>query len=61
MNYQAFTDQSLTMVYEGIRGGLNADDAMERDHREPPFRVRETAEWKEHAGNLEEGKCSGAG
>jgi hypothetical protein len=28
MNYQAFTDQSLTMMYEAIRGGLNADHAM---------------------------------
>jgi hypothetical protein len=43
----------LTMMYEGIRGALAADDAIERDHREPPFRVRETSDWKKHAADLE--------
>jgi hypothetical protein len=53
MNYQAFTNQTLTMMYEGVRGALMADDALERDHREPPFRVRVTHEWKLHAADLE--------
>jgi hypothetical protein len=53
MNYEAFTNQSLTMMYEGVRGALAADDALERDHRDPPFRVRETDEWKLHAADLE--------
>jgi hypothetical protein len=53
MNYEAFTNDSLTMMYEGIRGALAADDALQRDHHEPPFRVRETPEWKEHAADLE--------
>jgi hypothetical protein len=34
MNYKAFTDGSLTMMYEGIRGALAAEDALEREHRE---------------------------
>jgi hypothetical protein len=53
MDYQAFTNGSLTMMYEGIRGALAADDALEKDDRDPPFRVRETAEWKKHAAELE--------
>ena len=53
MNYQAFTKESLTMMYEAIRGALAADDALEKDHREPAFRVRGTSEWKKHAAELE--------
>jgi hypothetical protein len=53
MNYPAFTNESLTMMYEGIRGALAADDALERDHRFPVFRVRDTLEWKKHATALE--------
>jgi hypothetical protein len=53
MNYQAFTNDSLTMMYEGIRGALASDDALAGLGEEPKFRVRETAEWKMHAGNLE--------
>ncbi|HMH00378.1 MAG TPA: hypothetical protein VK555_03140 [Terriglobales bacterium] len=30
MNYQAFTNDSLTMMYEAIRGALAADDALKR-------------------------------
>ena len=52
MDYRAFTNSILTMMYEGIRGALAADDALEKD-REPPFRVRNTAEWKKHAAELE--------
>jgi hypothetical protein len=53
MNYQAFTNSSLTMMYEGIRGALAADDVLAREHRELPFQVRETHEWKLHAADLE--------
>ena len=53
MNYQAFTNDSLTMMYEGVRGALVADDALERNDREPPFRVRDTSEWRQHAADLE--------
>jgi hypothetical protein len=28
MNYQAFTNDSLAMMYEAIRGALAADDAL---------------------------------
>jgi hypothetical protein len=53
MNYQAFTHDSLVMMYEGIRGALAVDDATEKDHGAPPFRVRETPDWKKHAADLE--------
>jgi hypothetical protein len=53
VNYSAFTNESLTMMYEGVRGALAADDALNRDQRDPPFRVRETPEWKRHAADLE--------
>ncbi len=53
MNYQAFTNASLTMMYEGVRGALVADDDLERDGREPVFSVRDTPEWKQHAADLE--------
>jgi hypothetical protein len=53
MNYPAFTNDSLTMMYEGIRGALAADDAAEKQGDEPRFRVRETPDWKKHAADLE--------
>jgi hypothetical protein len=53
MNYQAFTNDSLTMMYEGIRGALATDDALTGLDEETRFRVRETSEWKRHAGELE--------
>jgi hypothetical protein len=28
MNYQAFTNDSLTMMYQGARGALAVDDAL---------------------------------
>jgi hypothetical protein len=48
-----FTNDSLLMMYESIRGALASDDARRLAMQEPRFRVRETPEWKEHAGNLE--------
>ena len=53
MNYQAFTNDSLTMMYEAVRGALAADDALTRQGMEIRFRVRETPEWKLHAADLE--------
>jgi hypothetical protein len=52
-NYQAFTNESLTMMYESIRGALAADDALKGQDRETRFRVRETPEWRKHAAALE--------
>jgi hypothetical protein len=53
MNYQAFTNDSLTMMYEGIRGALVSDDATKAQGGETRFRVRETPDWKKHAADLE--------
>jgi hypothetical protein len=53
MDYQAFTNDSLTMMYEGIRGALAVDDALQKQDAEPRFCIRATAEWKRHAGELE--------
>jgi hypothetical protein len=53
MNYAAFTSESLTMMYEAIRGALAADDAAEAEGTEPRFKVRGTAEWQKHAADLE--------
>jgi hypothetical protein len=53
MDYPAFTNDSLTMMYEGIRGALAADEALKVQGEEPRFRVRETPEWKKHAADLE--------
>jgi hypothetical protein len=53
MNYQAFTDDSLTMMYEAVRGALAADDALNRQVLATRFRVRETPDWKKHAADLE--------
>jgi hypothetical protein len=53
MDYSAFTNESLIMMYESIRGALASDDALEGLGEEPRFRIRMTPEWKKHAGNLE--------
>jgi hypothetical protein len=53
MNYQAFTNDSLTMMYHGVRGALAADDALNELGKECRFRVRDTPEWKIHAADLE--------
>jgi hypothetical protein len=53
MKYEAFSDHSLTMMYEGVRGAMAADDTLIDLKEEPKFRIRETAGWKEHAGQLE--------
>lgn len=53
MNYQAFTNDSLTMMYEGVRGALASDDELGGFGEERRFRVRETPEWKVHAADIE--------
>jgi hypothetical protein len=53
MDYKRFTNESLTMMYESVRGALAADDAKRLLGEAPLFRVRETSEWKDHAGQLE--------
>jgi hypothetical protein len=53
MNYQAFTNDSLTMMYAGIRGALASDDALTDLGEESRFRVRHTPDWKKHAAALE--------
>jgi hypothetical protein len=42
MNCRAFTNDSLTMMYEAIRGAMAADDALKRQGLAIRFRVRET-------------------
>jgi hypothetical protein len=53
MDYQAFTNQSLTMMYESIRGALAADNDLKAQGGETRFRVRETPEGINHAAALE--------
>lgn len=53
MDYKAFTNDSLTMMYEAVRGALAADDALKQQDIEARFRVRETPDWKKHAADLE--------
>jgi hypothetical protein len=53
MNYQAFTDDSLKMMYEAVRGVLASDDAAEAQKETPRFRIRETPDWRRHAADLE--------
>jgi hypothetical protein len=53
MNYGAFSNDSLTMMYEGVRGALATDEALKGQGGETRFRVRETFEWKKHAADLE--------
>jgi hypothetical protein len=49
----AFTNDSITMMYEGVRGALAADDELEAQGEEPRFRVRQIPDWKQHAADLE--------
>ena len=54
MDYTAFTNDSLTMMYEAVRGALAAGDSSRRQGIAAQFRVRETPEWKKHAVDLEQ-------
>jgi hypothetical protein len=53
MEYKAFTDDSLKMMYEAVRGALTSDDGLKAQNGEARFRVRETPEWKRHSADLE--------
>lgn len=53
MDYGAFTNDSLAMMYFGARGALAADDELNRLGEGARFGVRETAEWKKHTAALE--------
>jgi hypothetical protein len=53
MNYQAFTNDSLTLMYQSVRGALAVDDALGELGRERRFLVRETPEWKMYTADLE--------
>ena len=53
MNYAAFTSDSLTMMYEAVRGASASNDATEKQGAEPRFKVRDTLDWRRHAADLE--------
>jgi hypothetical protein len=53
MNYAEFTNDSLTMMYEAVRGALVADNAAEQDGADPRFQIRSTPDWTRHAADLE--------
>jgi hypothetical protein len=53
MHYTAFTNDSLTMMYEAVRGALAADGAAEDQGAEPSFKVRDTGAWMTHVADLE--------
>ena len=53
MDYSAFTNDSLVMMYEAVRGALSSDDGLEALNEQPRFRVRTTPEWTKHAAALE--------
>jgi len=53
MNYQAFTNDALSMMHYSIRGALAVDDELRRLGAECRFRVRENDDWKKHADGLE--------
>ena len=53
MDYRTFTNDSLTMMYEGIRGALASDDAQKAEGDQPRVGIRETPDWRVHAANLE--------
>jgi len=53
MDYETFTKDSLTLMYQSVRGALAVDDALRELGEEPRFRIRETIGWKLHASDLE--------
>jgi hypothetical protein len=53
MNYVELTDDSLTMMYEAVRGALASDDAAEQEGTVPHFQIRSTPDWTRHAADLE--------
>jgi hypothetical protein len=53
LNYQSFTNDSLTMMYDGVRGALVSADTTKAQGGETRFRVRETPDWKQPAADLD--------
>ncbi len=53
MDYEAFTNDSLTMMYESVRGALASDDVQKAQGEKPRFRIRETPAWRKHAADVE--------
>jgi hypothetical protein len=53
MNYVELTNDSLTMMYEAVRGALASDDAAAQEGAEPRFQIRSTPGWTRHAADLE--------
>ena len=53
MDLEALTNDGLTRMHEGVRGALEADDALERDNRQALFRVRKTPDWQQYVADLE--------
>ena len=53
MNYQAFTNDSLTMMYEGIRGALNPTMNLLASANRPGFAFERHPIGKKHAADLE--------
>ena len=53
MNYQAYTNDSLTMMHKAVRSALAAADGLKRRGLPVRFRVRENPDWKNYAADLE--------
>ncbi len=53
MDYQGFTNDSLSLMHCGARGALAVDDELGKLGQERRFRIRETPEWVKHAADLE--------
>jgi hypothetical protein len=60
MNYQAFTNDSLTMMYEGIRGALASDDALSGLERSLDFAFVRPPSGR-NMRRISSRKCSSAG
>ena len=60
MYYQAFTNDSLTMMYEGIRGALASDDALSGLERSLDFAFVRPPSGR-NMRRISSRKCSSAG
>jgi len=48
MDYRAFTNDSITVTYESVRGAPASDDAQKAAGEKPRFQVRETSDCGRH-------------
>jgi hypothetical protein len=53
MNIQTVTDESLRMLYQGVRNAIKADVDAVAAGKVTPCATLETADWREHAAALE--------